>query len=103
MDGGFVAVPLLESVNVSGVAVVLAGYLGVFSVLVSLFLIMGRIGGGDAARSFARGFAQLFAGEITGVLVGGVLGALPGASHVLGGARGPGRRGGAVRVSVPVH
>lgn len=82
MVGGFVAVPLLESVNVSGVAVVLAGYLGVFSVLVSLFLIMGRIGGGDAARSFARGFAALFAGEITGVLVGGVLGALPGAFDV---------------------
>ena len=33
MVGGFVAVPLLESVGVSGVAVVLAGYLGVFSVL----------------------------------------------------------------------
>lgn len=82
MVGGFVAVPLLESVGVSGVAVVLAGYLGVFSVLVSLFLIMGRIGGGDAARSFARGFAALFAGEITGVLVGGVLGALPGAFDV---------------------
>lgn len=77
MVGGFVAVPLLESVGVSGVAVVLAGYLGVFSVLVSLFLIMGRIGGGDAARSFARGFAALFAGEITGVL-----GALPGAFDV---------------------
>ena len=46
------------------------------------FLIMGRIGGGDAARSFARGFAALFAGEITGVLVGGVLGALPGAFDV---------------------
>lgn len=43
---------------------------------------MGRIGGGDAARSFARGFAALFAGEITGVLVGGVLGALPGAFDV---------------------
>ena len=31
MVGGFVAVPLLESVNVSGVAVVLAGYLGAVS------------------------------------------------------------------------
>ncbi|MEC4272346.1 helix-turn-helix transcriptional regulator [Adlercreutzia sp. R25] len=78
MVGGFVAVPLLESVGVSGVAVVLAGYLGVFSVLVSLFLIMGRIGGGDAVRSIARGFAALFAGEITGVLIGGIVGALPG-------------------------
>ena len=49
MVGGFVAVPLLESVGVSGVAVVLAGYLGVFSVLVSLFLIMGRISIGTFA------------------------------------------------------
>ena len=82
MVGGFVAVPLLESVGVSGVAVVLAGYLGVFSVLVSLFLIMGRIGGGDAARSFARGFAALFAGEISGVLIGGIVGAIPGTFDV---------------------
>ena len=100
MVGGFVAVPLLESVGVSGVAVVLAGYLGVFSVLVSLFLIMGRIGGGDAARSFARGFAALFAGEITGVLVGGVLGALPGAFDVSAALV---ALAGAVHVPVPVH
>lgn len=82
MVGGFVAVPLLESVGVSGVAVVLAGYLGVFSVLVSLFLIMGRVTGRDAVRSFARGFAALFSGEITGVLIGGIVGALPGAFDV---------------------
>ncbi|MFR7403532.1 MAG: hypothetical protein ACLUW6_02495 [Coriobacteriaceae bacterium] len=54
MVGGFVAVPLLESVNVSGVAVVLAGYLGVFSVLVSLFL-SGPHWRRGRGRSFARG------------------------------------------------
>ncbi len=70
MVGGFIAVPLLERVGVAGVAVVLAGYLGVFSVLVSLFLIMGRIAGRDATASIARGFAALFAGEILGVLAG---------------------------------
>ncbi len=70
MVGGFIAVPLLERVGVAGVAVVLAGYLGVFSVLVSLFLIMGRIAGCDATASIARGFAALFAGEILGVLAG---------------------------------
>ena len=78
MVGGFVAVPLLESVGVSGVAVVLAGYLGIFSVLISLFLIMGRMTGRDTVRSFARGFTALFMGEIVGVLVGGLLAALPG-------------------------
>ncbi len=79
MVGGFVAVPLLESVGVSGVSVVLAGYLGIFSVLISLFLIMGRIAGRDSVRSFARGFAALFSGEIAGVLLGGAIGAVPGA------------------------
>ena len=80
MVGGFIAVPLLERVAVAGVAVVLAGYLGVFSVLVSLFLIMGRIAGRDATASIARGFAALFAGEILGVLAGaGALAAFGGA------------------------
>lgn len=82
MVGGFIAVPLLESVGVSGVAVVLAGYLGIFSVLISLFLIMGRIAGRDTVRSFSRGFAALFAGEIGGVVVGGVIAALPGTFDV---------------------
>ncbi len=74
MVGGFLAVPLLESVGVSGVAVVIAGYLGVFTVLVSLFLAMGRLAGRDATGAFARGFAALLAGEIAGMLVGGALG-----------------------------
>ena len=78
MVGGFVAVPLLESVGVSGVAVVLAGYLGVFSVLISLFLVMGRISGHGTVRSFARGLGALFAGEIAGMCLGGGIGALPG-------------------------
>ncbi|MEY8461254.1 helix-turn-helix transcriptional regulator [Eggerthellaceae bacterium 24-137] len=78
MGGGFLAVPLLESAGVSGVAVVLAGYLGIFTVLVSLFLIMGRITGRGAVRSFARGFAALFAGEIGGMLLGGAVAGLAG-------------------------
>ncbi len=82
MVGGFIAVPLLESVGVSGVAVVLAGYLGIFSVLISLFLIMGRLAGRDTVRSFSRGFAALFAGEIGGVVIGGVIAALPGTFDV---------------------
>lgn len=82
MAGGFVAVPLLESVDVSGVSVVLAGYLGIFSVLVSLFLIMGRIAGRDAVGSFAQGFAALFTGEIAGILAGGALSSAPGTFDV---------------------
>lgn len=78
MAGGFIAVPLLESVGVSGVSVVLAGYLGIFSVLVSLFLVMGRVAARDAVDSFAHGFAALFAGEIGGILLGGALSSAPG-------------------------
>lgn len=79
MIGGFIAVPLLESVGVSGVSVLLAGYLGVFAVLISLFLIMGHISHRSAARSFSRGFSALFSGEIIGVLLGGLIGIIPGA------------------------
>ena len=82
MVGGFVAVPLLESVGVSGVAVVLAGYLGVFSVLVSLFLIMGASAVGTRRAPSPGGFAALFAGEISGVLIGGIVGAIPGTFDV---------------------
>lgn len=77
MMSGFLFVPLLGSFSVPGESVVLAGYMGMFAVLISLFLAMGRISGHDAALSFARGFAALFAGEIAGLGAGVALGALP--------------------------
>ena len=46
--------------------------------LVSLFLVMGRVAGRDAVGSFAHGFAALFAGEIGGILLGGALSSAPG-------------------------
>ena len=77
MMSGFLFVPLLGSFGIPGESVVLAGYLGMFAVLISLFLVMGRISGGDAAPSFARGFAALLAGELVGLGAGLALGALP--------------------------
>lgn len=77
MMSGFLFVPLLGSLGIPGESVVLAGYLGVLTVLISLFLAMGHLTGHDAARSFARGFAALFAGELAGLGAGVALGALP--------------------------
>lgn len=70
MMAGFLFVPVLESFGVPGEAIVLAGYLGLTFVLISLFLVMAKITGQDAAVSFARGFAALYAGEMAGIAAG---------------------------------
>jgi DNA-binding CsgD family transcriptional regulator len=74
---GFVAYPLLESMGVAGEAVVMAGFLSVLTVLISLFLIMAHLNNKNTWRSFAKGFASLFAGNIVGIALGFVLQALP--------------------------
>ena len=73
MMAGFLFVPVLGDFGVPGEAIVLAGYLGLSAVLVSLFLVMARITGQDAAQSFTRGFTALFAGEMAGVALGNVI------------------------------
>lgn len=70
MMAGFLFVPVLGSFGVPGEAIVLAGYLGLTFVLASLFLVMAKITGQDAAVSFARGFAALYAGEMAGIACG---------------------------------
>ncbi|WP_080797475.1 helix-turn-helix transcriptional regulator [Arabiibacter massiliensis] len=70
MMAGFLFVPVLGAFGVPGEAIVLAGYLGLTCVLVSLFLVMAKITGQDAALSFARGFAALYAGELAGIVLG---------------------------------
>ncbi len=72
---GFLLVPTLKLVGVAGESVIFAGYMGVTTVLVSLFLVMGRISGRDSARAFAQGFTALFFGEFVGVMAGGAAGA----------------------------
>ncbi len=73
MMAGFLFVPVLDGFGVPGEAIELAGYLGLSVVLVSLFLTMARIAGGDAALSFARGFSALYAGEMAGIALGNVI------------------------------
>lgn len=81
MMAGFLFVPVLGEFGVPGEAIVLAGYLGLSAVLVSLFLVMAHITREDAAQSFARGFAALFAGEMAGVALGNVIDAFSGSGE----------------------
>ncbi len=66
--------PMLAGSYMPGESLVLAGYLGLVTVLVSLFLVLAKITAQDAAVSFASGFAALFAGELIGVVAGNVVG-----------------------------
>ena len=68
--GGFLFVEVLGDIGVPGEAVAMAGFLSLIVVMVSLFLVMGKIDGGDAAVTFGRGFAALFFGEFMGLVVG---------------------------------
>lgn len=67
--------PVLASSYLPGESFVLAGYLGLEVVLVSLFLVMAKITAQDAALSFSAGFSALFLGELVGVVAGNGVGA----------------------------
>lgn len=73
MMAGYLFVPVLEPFGVPGDAIVLAGYLGLSAVLVSLFVLTAKLTGIDAALSFSRGFAALYIGEACGLGLGNVL------------------------------
>lgn len=76
MMAGFLFSPVLEGSGVPGGAIVLAGYLGLTSTLVSLFLAFSKIVAEDPARTVARGFLALFGGEAAGVMLANVSNAL---------------------------
>lgn len=73
MMAGFLFVPVLGSFGVPGEAIVLAGYLGLTYVLVSLFILMAKITSRDAAVTFAAGFIALYTGETAGVALGNAI------------------------------
>ena len=73
MMTGYLFMPVLEPFGVPGDSIVLAGYLGLSAVLVSLFVLMAKLTGMDAALSFSRGFAALYLGEAGGLGLGNVL------------------------------
>lgn len=77
--------PPLQGTLLPGESVVMAGYLGLEAVLVSLFLVIAAITGDDCALSFSAGFLSLFVGELVGTVISS---ALPGETTmvVLGGA-----------------
>ncbi|MBO4351938.1 MAG: helix-turn-helix transcriptional regulator [Eggerthellaceae bacterium] len=60
----------------TGESLVLAGYLGLQVVFVSLFLVLAKITAVDAAHAFARGFTALFVGEALGVGLANVFAAI---------------------------
>ena len=73
MVGGFLFFPVFGGLEIEGVSIVLAGYLGISLVLISLFLIMARLTDDDATLSFAHGFLALFVGEVVGLLIGNAI------------------------------
>lgn len=73
MMAGYLFMPVLEPYGVPGDAIVLAGYLGLTAVLVSLFILTAKLTGMDAALSFSRGFAALYLGEALGLALGNAL------------------------------
>ena len=73
MMAGYLFMPVLEPYGVPGDSIVLAGYLGLSAVLVSLFVLMAKLTGMDAALSFSRGFAALYLGEAGGLALGNAL------------------------------
>ena len=70
LTAGFLLVPVLNAFGVVGESIVLAGYLGMNTVLISVFIIVGRLRARDTALAFAEGFSALFAGEFIGLILG---------------------------------
>ena len=70
---GYLFVPVLGAFGVTGQSIVLAGYLGLTCVLMTMFLAIARASGKDAAVSFARGFFALYAGEVVGIALGNAI------------------------------
>lgn len=78
--------PLMAASVIPGEAVVLAGFLGLEVVLVSLFVVIAEITGTDCALSFSAGFTALYAGGLAGVFVAAGLAEMPDVVAVLAGA-----------------
>lgn len=67
---GYLFVPVLGGFGVPGQAIVLAGHLGLASVLMTLFMAIARASAQDGAIAFARGLLALFLGEALGIALG---------------------------------
>jgi DNA-binding CsgD family transcriptional regulator len=70
MTAGYLFIPVLKPFGVPGDAIVLAAYLALSAVLISLFILMAKLAGTDGALSFSRGFCALYIGEALGLALG---------------------------------
>ncbi|MBO4365170.1 MAG: helix-turn-helix transcriptional regulator, partial [Eggerthellaceae bacterium] len=75
---GILVIPSGVSAMLPGKSMMLAGYLGLEAVLISLFLVMAKISESDGVAAFTRGFMALFAGEAVGVICSNLLSAVAG-------------------------
>lgn len=73
MLAGFLFVPVLKPFGVPGDSIVLAGYLALSAVLVSLFILTAKLSNMDGALAFSRGFSSLYLGEAAGLALGNAL------------------------------
>lgn len=64
-----VPLPQLGSSVPLGQSFVLAGYLGLETVLIALFVVMAELSATDCAMAFSMGFLALFGGEFVGLLI----------------------------------
>ena len=69
MLAGFLFAPVLVNVDITGDAVVLAGYLGLCAAFASLFCASAQLEGTSCALAFAQGFAVLYGGEALGIIL----------------------------------
>ena len=66
---GFLFTPVLEGLDITGDAIVLAGYLGLSAAFASLFCASAQLEGANCALAFAQGFAVLYGGEALGIFL----------------------------------
>lgn len=69
MLAGFLFAPVLVNVDITGDAIVLAGYLGLCAAFASLFCASAQLEGTSCALAFAQGFAVLYGGEALGIIL----------------------------------
>ena len=69
MLAGFLFAPVLVNVDITGDAIVLAGYLGLCAAFASLFCASAQLEGTSCALAFAQGFAVLYSGEALGIFL----------------------------------
>lgn len=77
MMAGFLFLPVLGAFGVPGEAIVQAGYLGLVSVMLSLFMMISNVTNQYPAVMFSRGLFALYLGVMVGILIGCFIESVP--------------------------